>query len=65
MEYSKAKTLKVGDRVIWDGSKTDQGTVSAIGLNGVKIKWDDGQEAWIAFYDMPLVRRAPLKGEQA
>jgi len=37
MEYSKAKTLKVGDRVIWDGSKTDQGTVSAIGLNGVKI----------------------------
>lgn len=33
---------KVGDRVKWISNPDERGTVTEVGYNAVKIKWDDG-----------------------
>ena len=42
MTGKESRLLKVGDRVQWDKSLTDRGTISEVDWRGVTIKWDDG-----------------------
>jgi len=41
MTGEQSRALKVGDRVQWDNSLTDRGTISEVDWQGVTIKWDD------------------------
>lgn len=49
MKAREANTLKVGDRVCWEGDPNDAGTVveAPRGAAGVRIAWDNGKEGWI------------------
>jgi hypothetical protein len=61
MTGDESRKLKVGDRVQWDNSLTDRGTVSEVDWRGVTIKWDDGRTNSIN--DMAQVERVPTKLE--
>jgi hypothetical protein len=66
MTGKESKLLKVGDRVQWDNSLTDRGTVSEVDWRGVTIKWDDGRTNSIYHNDMAQVERVPTNlGEGA
>lgn len=60
MDYTQAKTLEVGDRVMWDGNEGDVGEVVDVmrGWLGwrVKIMWEfDGQVGWIDMKEMARI----------
>ena len=57
----QSRTLKVGDRVCWQVSTTDCGTVVGTAWNGVTIDWDDGHTTSIQHNDMAQVERVPVK----
>jgi small-conductance mechanosensitive channel len=57
----QSRLLKVGDRVQWDNSLTDRGTVIDVDWRGVTIKWDDGQTNTLLHNDMARVERVPVK----
>jgi preprotein translocase subunit YajC len=59
MTGEQSRQLKVGDRVCWDRSTTDFGTVVDVAWNGVTIRWDDGHTIPIQHNDMARVERAP------
>lgn len=61
MTGNQSRLLKVGDRVCWKASGTDQGTVVGTSWSGVTIAWDDGDTASIQHNDMAQVERAPVK----
>jgi hypothetical protein len=61
MTGEQSRFLKVGDRVQWDCSLTDRGTVSEADWRGVTIKWDDGRVNSIYHNDMGQVERVPDK----
>ena len=61
MTGEQSRFLKVGDRVQWDNSLTDRGTVSDVDWRGVTIKWDDGQTNTLLHNDMARVERVPVK----
>jgi hypothetical protein len=63
MTGEQSKKLKVGDRVQWDNSLKDRGTVSEVDWRGVTIKWDDGRTNSIYHNDMAQVERVPTKLE--
>ena len=56
---AESRQLKVGDRVRWGDSLTDQGTVVGTAWSGVTIDWDDGHTSSIQHNDMIKVERAP------
>jgi len=60
MTGDQSRKLKVGDRVQWDNSLTDRGTISAVDWRGVTIKWDDGRTNSIYHNDMAQVERVPV-----
>ena len=43
MTPSESKNLKIGQRVAWQDSLNDQGTVTACDWSGVRIAWDNGK----------------------
>ena len=52
----KAKTLAVGDRLVWhEAKRTIGGTVTDVGYAGFTTAWDDGQIGTLAFVDMENV----------
>ena len=59
MTGEQSRLLKVGDRVQWDNSLTDRGTISDVDWRGVTIKWDDGRTNSIYHNDMGQVERVP------
>ena len=61
MTGSQSKALKVGDRVCWNISTTDLGTIVGTAWNEVSIDWDDGQTTSIRHNDMAQVERLPVK----
>jgi hypothetical protein len=61
MTGNQSRLLKVGDRVCWKASATDQGTVTEKNWAGVTIKWDNRGEQTILHNDMAQVERAPVK----
>jgi hypothetical protein len=63
MTGEQSKQLKVGDRVQWDNSLKDRGTVREVDWRGVTIKWDDGRTNSIYHNDMAQVERVPTKLE--
>ena len=61
MTGDQSRLLKVGDRVRWNNSATDLGTVIGTAWNGVTISWDDGHTTSIEHNDMARVERVPTK----
>jgi hypothetical protein len=61
MTGEQSRTLSVGDRVLWGGTMTDQGTVIETSWAGVSINWDDGHATAIQHNDMAQVERVPKK----
>jgi hypothetical protein len=61
MTGDKSRLLTVGDRVCWEGSATDVGTVVGTAWSGVTIDWDDGHTTSIQRNDMGPVERVPKK----
>jgi hypothetical protein len=61
MTSGESRKLEVDDRVQWDNSLTDRGTVSEADWRCVTIKWDDGRMNSIYHNDMAQVERVPIK----
>ena len=61
MTGDQSRLLKIGDRVCWKASATDQGTVTEKNWAGVTIKWDNLSEQAILHNDMTQVERVPNK----
>ena len=61
MTGDQSRLLKVGDRVCWQASATDLGTVVGTAWSGVTIDWDDGHTTSIRHNDMGQVERVPVK----
>jgi hypothetical protein len=59
MTGDQSRLLKVGDRVRWESSTTDLGTIVGTAWSGVTIDWDDGHTSSIRHNDMAQVERAP------
>jgi hypothetical protein len=57
----QSRLLKVGDRVCWEQSTTDLGTVIGTSWSGVTIDWDDGHTTSIQHNDMTQVERVAVK----
>jgi hypothetical protein len=60
MTGDQSRLLKVGDRVCWKASVTDQGTVIATSWSEVTISWDDGEASSVSHNDMAKVERVPV-----
>ena len=61
MTGEQSRLLKVGDRICWEKSATDLGTVVGTAWSGVTIDWDDGHTTSIQHNDMAQVERVPRK----
>jgi hypothetical protein len=61
MTGAESRNLKPGDRVGWQDSTTDLGTVIEKNWAGVTIKWDNRSEQVILHNDMTQVERVPTK----
>jgi hypothetical protein len=61
MTGAQSRTLKVGDRVCWGATTTDQGTVAGTSWSEVTIAWDDGEANSVSHNDMAKVERVPNK----
>jgi len=59
MTGDESRLLKVGDRVCWNETLTDLGTVVGTAWSGVTIDWDDGHTASVRHNDMAQVERVP------
>lgn len=57
MTGEHSRQLKVGDRVCWDMSRTDLGTVIGANWSEVTIRWDDGRIISAQHNDMGRVER--------
>jgi hypothetical protein len=57
MTGNQSRQLKVGERVCWDMSRTDLGTVIGAKWSEVTIKWDDGRIISAQHNDMGRVER--------
>lgn len=55
MTPDQSKQLKVGNRVCFNGEQTDCGTVTAVDLRYVIIKWEDGHQSHSSHNDMSRV----------
>jgi hypothetical protein len=53
----QSRLLKVGDRVYWENSAADLGTVVGTSWSEVTIKWDDGETNSVNHNDMAQVER--------
>jgi hypothetical protein len=52
---------RLGDRVCWQASTTDLGSVVATSWSEVTISWDDGETSSVSHNDMAQVERVPVK----
>jgi len=57
MTGEQSRQLKVGDRVCWELSTTDLGTIVGVTWSGVTIEWDDGHTVSVRHNDMAKVER--------
>jgi hypothetical protein len=55
MTGDQSRLLKVGDRVCWEATITDLGTVVGTAWSGVTIAWDDGNTTSVRHNDMAKV----------
>jgi hypothetical protein len=61
MTGNQSRLLKARDRVCWQASVTDLGTVAQTNWSAVTIDWDDGHTASIQHNDMVQVERSSIK----
>jgi hypothetical protein len=61
MTGRESRQLKFGDRVGWQASTSDLGTVTERNWAGVTIMWDGHSEQTILHNDMVQVERVPKK----
>ena len=61
MTGEQSRLLNIGDRVRWEDSATDLGTVVGTAWSGVVINWDNGRTSSIQHNDMAQVVRVPVK----
>ena len=61
MTGDQSRLLKVSDRVYWDATTTDLGTVIGTSWSEVTIAWDDGESSSVSHNDMARVERVPAK----
>jgi hypothetical protein len=61
MTGDQSRLLNVGDRVCWEKSAIDLGTVVGVAWSGVTIDWDDGHTTSIRHNDMAQVEPVPNK----
>jgi hypothetical protein len=61
MTGDQSRLLKIGDRVYWITTTTDQGTIIATTWSEVTISWDDGKASSVSHNDMAKVERVPTK----
>ena len=61
MTGAQSRTLKVGDRVIWQTDTNDLGTVTETNWAVVTIRWDNRSEQAILHNDMSAVFAVPNK----
>jgi hypothetical protein len=61
MTGEQSRLLQFGDRVCWQSSATDLGTVTETAWSGVTIKWDNRSKQAIHHNDMAQVERVPNK----
>jgi hypothetical protein len=57
MNGEQSRLLKVGDRVCWAATTTDQGTVVDTSWSEVTIAWDDGESNSVSHNDMRQIER--------
>jgi hypothetical protein len=57
MTGEQSRQLKVGERVCWNMSTTDLGTIIGTDWSEVTIKWDDGHSTSVRHNDMVKVER--------
>jgi hypothetical protein len=55
MTTDQSRNLKTGTRVCFNGDPSDRGTVTAIRLRFVTIKWDDGHQSLTGHREMGRV----------
>jgi hypothetical protein len=60
MTGDQSRQLKAGDRVGWQASATDLGTVVKTNWAGVTIKWDNRSEQAILHNDMKEIELARM-----
>jgi hypothetical protein len=61
MTGAESRQLSPGDRVSWQGSNTDLGTITEMNWAGMTIKWDNRTEQAILHNDMAEIERVPTK----
>jgi hypothetical protein len=61
MTGDQSRLLIDGDRVCWQASTTDLGSVVATSWSEVTISWDDGETSSVSHNDMAQVERVPVK----
>jgi hypothetical protein len=61
MTGNQSRLLKAGDRVCWQASVNDLGTVVQTNWSAVTIDWDNGHKASIQHNDMTQIERSPAK----
>ena len=59
MTAEQSRKLKVGQRVAWQDSATDLGTVEAVDWSGVQIAWANGKEQFFHHNNMGEISTAP------
>jgi hypothetical protein len=59
MTPEQSKKLKIGERVMWQDSVNDKGTVTACDWSGVRIEWDNGKDQFLHHNNMDEVAAAP------
>lgn len=58
MKPEESKQLKIGQRVAWHDSETDQGTVTSSDWSGVRIAWDNGKDQFFHHNNMTEIQKA-------
>jgi hypothetical protein len=63
MKPDQSKKLKIGQRVAWHDSVSDQGTVRACDWSGVRIEWDNGKDQFFHHNNMKEVEVAAARSQ--
>jgi hypothetical protein len=61
MTGEQSRLLATGNRVCWDNSPTDRGTIAETDWSGVEIVWDNGRTDFCRHNDMAKVTLVGIK----
>jgi hypothetical protein len=61
MTGDQSRRLRSGDRISWEDSAADQGTIANINWSSVEIVWDNGHRNHVRNNDMGSVTASRMK----